>query len=32
MENVTIIQQPVELGSLARLYVEEAARFIRRAR
>lgn len=32
MENVTIVQQPVELGSLARRYVEEAARFIQRAR
>ncbi|NXV02238.1 ARSG Arylsulfatase, partial [Cettia cetti] len=30
-ENVTIVQQPVELGSLARRYVEEAARFIQRA-
>ncbi|RMB95289.1 hypothetical protein DUI87_28276 [Hirundo rustica rustica] len=31
LENVTIVQQPVELGSLARRYAEEAARFIRRA-
>lgn len=31
-ENVTIIQQPVELGSLARRYAEEAERFIQRAR
>ncbi|NXR81322.1 ARSG Arylsulfatase, partial [Pycnonotus jocosus] len=30
-ENTTIVQQPVELGSLARRYVEEAARFIQRA-
>lgn len=31
-ENVTIVQQPVELGSLATRYAEEAARFIQRAR
>ncbi|XP_038013060.1 arylsulfatase G isoform X3 [Motacilla alba alba] len=31
LENVTIIQQPVELGSLARRYAEEAERFIQRA-
>ncbi|XP_064252050.1 arylsulfatase G isoform X1 [Passer domesticus] len=31
-ENVTIVQQPVELGSLARRYAEEAERFIQRAR
>lgn len=31
MENTTIIQQPVELGSLARCYAEEAERFIQRA-
>ncbi|XP_041265071.1 arylsulfatase G isoform X1 [Onychostruthus taczanowskii] len=30
-ENVTIVQQPVELGSLARRYAEEAERFIQRA-
>ncbi|NXE43049.1 ARSG Arylsulfatase, partial [Ptilorrhoa leucosticta] len=30
-ENVTIVQQPVELGSLATRYAEEAARFIQRA-
>ncbi|XP_064532187.1 arylsulfatase G isoform X1 [Pseudopipra pipra] len=30
-ENVTIVQQPVALGSLAMTYAEEAARFIRRA-
>ncbi|XP_056361611.1 arylsulfatase G isoform X1 [Oenanthe melanoleuca] len=30
-ENLTIVQQPVELGSLARRYAEEAARFIQRA-
>nr|XP_030143095.3 arylsulfatase G isoform X3 [Taeniopygia guttata] len=30
-ENVTIIQQPVELGSLARRYAQEAERFIQRA-
>lgn len=32
LENVTIIQQPVNLSSLAARYVEEAARFIQRAR
>lgn len=32
LENTTIVQQPVELGSLARRYTEEAARFIQRAR
>ncbi|NWR24959.1 ARSG Arylsulfatase, partial [Emberiza fucata] len=32
LENVTIVQQPVELGSLARRYAEEAERFIQRAR
>lgn len=31
-ENVTIVQQPVNLSSLAARYAEEAARFIRRAR
>lgn len=31
-ENVTIIQQPVNLSSLAARYAEEAARFIQRAR
>uniref|UniRef100_A0A8D2MDG3 Arylsulfatase G n=1 Tax=Zonotrichia albicollis TaxID=44394 RepID=A0A8D2MDG3_ZONAL len=31
MENITIVQQPVELGSLARRYAEEAERFIQRA-
>ncbi|NXW13727.1 ARSG Arylsulfatase, partial [Circaetus pectoralis] len=31
LENVTIIQQPVNLSSLAARYVEEAARFIQRA-
>ncbi|NXO43588.1 ARSG Arylsulfatase, partial [Locustella ochotensis] len=31
LENITIVQQPVELGSLARRYAEEAARFIQRA-
>ncbi|XP_074411414.1 arylsulfatase G isoform X3 [Zonotrichia albicollis] len=31
MENITIVQQPVELGSLARRYTEEAERFIQRA-
>lgn len=31
-ENVTIIQQPVNLSSLAARYAEEAARFIRQAR
>lgn len=31
-ENLTIVQQPVELGSLARRYAEEAARFMQRAR
>ncbi|XP_015501235.1 arylsulfatase G isoform X1 [Parus major] len=30
-ENITIVQQPVELGSLARRYTEEAVRFIHRA-
>ncbi|XP_035757447.1 arylsulfatase G [Egretta garzetta] len=30
-ENVTIVQQPVNLSSLAARYAEEAARFIRRA-
>ncbi|NXO13885.1 ARSG Arylsulfatase, partial [Oriolus oriolus] len=30
-ENVTIVQQPVELGSLVTRYAEEAARFIQRA-
>uniref|UniRef100_A0A803WAZ6 Arylsulfatase G n=1 Tax=Ficedula albicollis TaxID=59894 RepID=A0A803WAZ6_FICAL len=30
-QNLTIVQQPVELGSLARRYAEEAARFIQRA-
>ncbi|XP_074778147.1 arylsulfatase G isoform X2 [Athene noctua] len=30
-ENVTIVQQPVNLSSLATRYAEEAARFIRRA-
>ncbi|NWZ86708.1 ARSG Arylsulfatase, partial [Poecile atricapillus] len=32
LENITIVQQPVELGSLARRYTEEAVRFIQRAR
>ncbi|NXB78719.1 ARSG Arylsulfatase, partial [Donacobius atricapilla] len=31
LENVTIVEQPVELRSLARRYAEEAARFIQRA-
>ncbi|XP_058708417.1 arylsulfatase G isoform X1 [Poecile atricapillus] len=31
LENITIVQQPVELGSLARRYTEEAVRFIQRA-
>lgn len=31
-ENVTIIQQPVNLSSLAARYAEEAARFIQQAR
>ncbi|NXY51235.1 ARSG Arylsulfatase, partial [Ceuthmochares aereus] len=30
-ENVTIVQQPVNLSSLAALYAEEASRFIQRA-
>ncbi|NXT66251.1 ARSG Arylsulfatase, partial [Chaetops frenatus] len=31
LENITIVQQPVELSSLATRYAEEAARFIQRA-
>lgn len=31
-ENVTIVQQPVNLSSLAAHYAEEATRFIQRAR
>ena len=31
-ENVTIVQQPVNLSSLAARYAEEATRFIQRAR